>query len=81
MQSFKPTMRIAAIQTCGLLIGGLLSTCCWAHSGHGIGGGDWSLRHYLTEPEHLVTALGVAVLIAVPFVWRDIRARRAARAR
>ena len=38
MQSFKPTMRIAAIQTCGLLIGGLLSTCCWAHPGHGIGG-------------------------------------------
>ncbi len=81
MQRFKQTTRIAAKQICGLLIAGLLSTCCWAHPGHGIGGGDWSVRHYLTEPEHLVCTLGLTLLIAVPFVWRDIRARRAAQAR
>lgn len=51
MQSSKPTIRIAAIQPCSLLTVGLVSSPSWAHPGHGVGGGDWTVLHYLTEPD------------------------------
>ena len=77
MQSPKP----AAIQGCSLLLAGFISSPARAHPGHGVGGGDWSMLHYLTEPDHLVTALGLALLFAGALAWRAIRARRARRVR
>jgi hypothetical protein len=68
MQRSKRTTGIAGIQTCSLLIAGLISSPSWAHPGHGVGGGDWSLVHYLTEPDHLVPALGLALVVAGPSV-------------
>ena len=81
MQVLNPTKRTGAILPCCRLIAGLLSSPARAHPGHGVGGGDWSLRHHLTEPNHLAVALGLALLFAGPFVWRAIRVRRATRAR
>ena len=49
----------------------LVPATAWAHPGHGVGGGDWSLRHYLTEPEHVLPAL--ALFIAVAVAWRFLR--------
>jgi|HubBroStandDraft_6_1064221.scaffolds.fasta_scaffold152337_2 hydrogenase/urease accessory protein HupE len=81
MQASNATTRTVAIQTCSLLIAGLLSSPSWAHPGHGVGGGDWSLAHYLTEPDHIAAALGLALLVAAFFAGRAIRARRATQAR
>ena len=80
MQRSKRTIGIAGIQTCSFLIAGLISSPSWAHPGHGVGGGDWSLVHYLTEPDHLVPALGLALVVAGSS-WPAIRARRARQAR
>ena len=77
MRSSNP----AAILACSLLLAGLVPRSSWAHPGHGVGGGDWSVLHYLTEPDHLVTALGLALLFAGALAWRAIRARRARQAR
>jgi hydrogenase/urease accessory protein HupE len=76
MQVSKPTTRTVAIHPFSLLIAGLLSSPSWAHPGHGVGGGDWTVVHYMTEPDHLVAALGLALLVAGPFACRAIRARR-----
>jgi hydrogenase/urease accessory protein HupE len=81
MRGSKQMLKIAAMQSCGFLIAVLVASPCWAHPGHGVGGGDWSLRHHLTEPDHLAVALGLALLFAGPFVWRAIRVRRPTRAR
>ncbi len=45
----------------------------FAHPGHGIDGDDYSLRHYTTEPVHLVVPALVVVAIAViagVVVWK-----------
>ena len=81
MQDSKPMTRIAAIHKCSLFIAGFISSLCWAHPGHGVGGGDWSVRHYLTEPVHLVAALGLALLVAGSLAWRAVRARSARQVR
>ena len=81
MQVSNPTTRTMAIQSCRLLIAGLLSSSSWAHPGHGVGGGDWSLVHFLTEPDHLAAAVRLALLVAASFAGRAIRARRARQAR
>jgi hydrogenase/urease accessory protein HupE len=81
MQVSNPTTRTVAVQFCSLLIAGLLSSPSWAHLGHGVGGGDWSLVHYLTEPDHLAAAVRLALLVAASFARRAIRARRARQAR
>jgi len=45
------------------LAGGLLfSAPLLAHTGHGRHGGDFSLLHYLSEPQHVA---GVALLLAL----------------
>ena len=75
------TSRIATTTLSSFLIAGLASSSSWAHPGHGSDGGDWSVLHYLPEPDHLVVALGLAVLVAWPFVRGAIRARSAAHAR
>ena len=43
MSHSKPTSGIAATQLCSLLIAGLVSSPAWAHPGHGVDGGDWSV--------------------------------------
>jgi hypothetical protein len=45
-----------------------------AHPGHGVGGGSWSLLHYLTEPAHWLLAL--LGLLAVTLFFRAARAAR-----
>jgi hydrogenase/urease accessory protein HupE len=81
MQVSNPTTRTVAIQPRSLLIAGLLSSPSWAHPGHGVGGGDWSVVRYMTEPDHLVVALALALLVAGSFAWRALPARRARQAR
>ena len=70
-------MRNVAKQAGSLVVGVLIPAICWAHPGHGADGGNWSGRHYFTEPVHLlVVALGAAVLLIGAFLWRVIRAHR-----
>jgi hydrogenase/urease accessory protein HupE len=71
------TSRIAATRLCSFLIAALASSPSWAHPGHGVDGGDWSLLHYLTEPDHLVGVLGLLAVAVWFFVRRFVRARRA----
>ena len=40
----------------------LPATVATAHPGHGHGGNDSSLLHYLTEPMHLAVGLGTLVV-------------------
>lgn len=80
MQNSKLTIRTNAIRPCIFLIGGLASSPALAHPGHGIDGGDWSLLHYVTEPDHLVGVIGLLVAVAWLCVRRFIRARRASQA-
>ena len=56
----------------------LASGTAFAHPGHGQGGGDFSLPHYLTEPAHLLFVVPVmlVVLSAGP-VSRMLQRRRA----
>jgi hypothetical protein len=49
---------------CSLGVALLASGTAFAHPGHGPGGGDFSLPHYLTEPEHLFFVLP-ALVVAV----------------
>ena len=74
MSHSKLTSGIAATRLCSFLIAGLASSPSWAHPGHGVDGGDWSLLHYLTEPDHLVGVLGLLVVVAWFFV-RQIHSR------
>ena len=60
-------------RACSLMSALLAPATAWAHPGHGVGGGDWSLRHYLTEPEHVLPAL--ALFLAVVMAWRLLRGR------
>jgi hypothetical protein len=70
-------MRNVAKQAGSLVVGVLIPAICWAHPGHGADGGNWSGRHYFTEPVHLVGgALGLAGLLIGAFLWRVIRAHR-----
>jgi hypothetical protein len=80
MSHSKLTIGIAATQLCSFLIAALVSSPACAHPGHGVGGGDWSLSHYLTEPDHLVVALVFVVIVVASYVRRVIRARRGSQA-
>jgi hydrogenase/urease accessory protein HupE len=64
------TKRVAAI---GLVWLALVSRAA-AHPGHGHGGGDFSLTHYLTEPMHLSVAIPLLMLVAL-IATRVTRAR------
>ena len=63
----KYTVRYA----CSLVAAVLVPATAWAHPGHGVGGGDWSLHHYLTEPEHVLSGLASFLVVAV--IWRLVR--------
>ena len=70
-------MRTVAKQAGSLVVGVLIPAIFGAHPGHGADGGNWSGRHYFTEPVHLlVVALGAAVLLIGASLWRVIRAHR-----
>ena len=43
----------------------LAGSTAFAHPGHGSGGGDFGLSHYLTEPEHLLVAVPVLLLLVL----------------
>ena len=64
----RPCILVAAV---------LVPATAWAHPGHGAGGGDWSVRHYLTEPDHLLGGLVVALVVAGVFLLRTHRTRSA----
>ena len=66
------TGRIAATRLCSFLIAGLASSPSWAHPGHGVDGGDWSLHHYLTEPEHLVGLPPSLHLLHAPMICASV---------
>lgn len=50
------------------------SGTAFAHPGHERGGGDFSALHYLGEPEHLLFAAPLVVLVALGA--RALRSRR-----
>ena len=59
---------------CSLGVALLASGTAFAHPGHGSGGGDFSPLHYLSEPEHLLFAAPLVVLVALGA--RALRSRR-----
>ena len=64
-------IRHSIRQACSVVAAVLVPATAWAHPGHGVGGGDWSVRHYLTEPGHLLGWL--ALFVAVAVAWRLLR--------
>jgi hydrogenase/urease accessory protein HupE len=66
---------------CTLGMALLAGSTAFAHPGHGRGGGDFGLPHYLTEPEHLLFGIAVLVIVALSGVRiaRSVRASRRAR--
>lgn len=63
---------------CSLGVALLASGTAFAHPGHGIGGGDFSPLHYLSEPDHLLFAVPVLLLagLIAPNLTRILRSRR-----
>ena len=61
--------------TLGMML--LAGSTAFAHPGHESGGGDFSLSHYLTEPEHLMVVVPLLLLVAfgASQVARSRRAR------
>jgi hypothetical protein len=57
-----------------------LASSAAAHPGHGRGGGDFGLPHYLTEPAHLVSTVLALVVLAM-LGTHAIRTLRSARRR
>jgi hypothetical protein len=63
---------------CSLVVASLVPATAWAHPGHGVGGGDWSVHHYATEPVHLLSVLALVLVGAAPLLLREgLRAYRA----
>ena len=60
---------------CAIGMALLGSGTAFAHPGHGQGGGDFSALHYLGEPEHLLFAAPLVVLVAL-LGARALRSRR-----
>jgi len=54
------TERMATVAVVWLIAG----SSVFAHPGHGRGGGDFSILHYLTEPEHLFVAIPMLLIVA-----------------
>ena len=50
---------------CAISMALLASGTAFAHPGHGRSGGDFGLPHYVTEPEHLLLAVPVLLLVAL----------------
>ena len=60
---------------CAFSLALLASGTAFAHPGHGRAGGDFSALHYLGEPEHLLFAVPLLVLVAL-LGARAIRSKR-----
>jgi hydrogenase/urease accessory protein HupE len=65
-------IRHTVRSACSLVAAVLVPATALAHPGHGVGGGDWSFHHYLTEPDHVLS--GLALLLVVAMIWRLVRA-------
>jgi hydrogenase/urease accessory protein HupE len=50
---------------CAIGMALLTGSTAFAHPGHGRSGGDFGLPHYVTEPEHLLLAVPVLLLVAL----------------
>jgi hydrogenase/urease accessory protein HupE len=53
--------RVAAVGIAWIV----LCSSAVAHPGHGRGGGDFGVQHYLSEPVHLFFAVPVVLLLAL----------------
>ena len=60
---------------CAISLALLAGSTAVAHPGHGRAGGDFSALHYLGEPDHLVFAVLLLVLVAL-LGTRAVRSRR-----
>ena len=56
---------------CQLIVLLSIAFPAFAHTGHGSGGGDFSLLHYLKEPEHAIGMLLYVILIS-GVVWLGV---------
>ena len=70
-------MKHATRHACSLMAAVLVPATAWAHPGHGAGGGDWSVLHYVSEPDHLLSAVALVVVVAGPLLRGAIRAHQA----
>jgi hypothetical protein len=72
----KRTVPAAVVAITALTV----SSPASAHPGHGLGGGSYSLLHYVTEPLHLLGGLVVVAAFASgAALLRGRRSTRAAR--
>ena len=57
----RTARRIATVASVWVLA----ASSAFAHPGHGKDGGDFGILHYLTEPEHLLVAIPIVLIVAV----------------
>ncbi len=53
----------------GMIAGFFVTSTVAAHTGHGRGGGDFSILHYLSEPLHIVAGLSLAAALLAAIAW------------
>lgn len=51
------------------IMGFLAPSIAGAHTGHGHGGGDLSLVHYLNDTSHMAVGLSLAVALLTAIAW------------
>jgi len=63
----------------GIIMGFFVTSTAVAHTGHGHGGGDFSLLHYLSDPMHMVAGLSLAAALLTAIVWTRHKRHRSRR--
>ena len=58
MSTFRRMAAVASVWVAG-------ASSAFAHPGHGRGGGDFGVLHYLSEPAHLWVAVAMVLIVAV----------------
>lgn len=53
----------------GIIMGLFVTSIAAAHPGHGHGGGDFGVMHYLSDPLHMVVGLSLAVALLSAIAW------------